>query len=1077
MRPRFSIALLCLAVGLGARAEQIRVAVTAPVVEGETNQAVGQAALWQSLVLTELSRHDWVSLVDRADLPVAAQEWALAVASANGSNAPARPMWQGADLLVIGRLSLTNNLCALSLKVLDVARGAMAASLTDTFAVTNLDTHVGAVAERLRPIALHWLARRDIHTLASVLDFDLESRFNRSRWQQKALVRRLRAFLQQQPGVLVLEREDVEELLHETRLQRGGLAIPGAGNTNGWAALRHFPLVSGTLTETQPEGAPLSLRIVTRVRDLASGASHEFQETFPAEQWTEGVDRIGRRLWAEMAGESRRTTNAAPAADRSREAMELADKALRLPGSQSMSWTIFAVRPSPLIHESELRSLFTDEAGFLLKTPSRRAKLLQAVQYLKAAVLADDSNPRIKLLLASFLADPQVQETALASELAEEAGWQSSKDRYGAWAFALTFAPADQKQRLRGLLAQFFPESANARPPAPDPLAQFVKEHRNDEDLTSVVEALRPQLTEALAAPSAEWDLLAPVSAVFEATQLTERNPSGRPKGRELQTAENRARGIALLEELAAQHPKHAFSLWYFWARCWTEHTENEAEILRWQRRAADTAPYDPKDRVGSYMHDEPRLWMSRRLMDEGKFKEAIPYLEKVTHELNETEHDLRLARCAFETADYARALELYRALRKVNAEAVIWASRCEEKLGLPPLRLEYSVVTQRADWRSCDLQLPPVRALVTNAGGRLMPTPALSTHIQALAVTDEDVWLGIVPDLVMFDWNLAMFESNPAQRVNALHHGRLVRWNRSTGTTTLYTPAEGLPNPWVWALAATADGVWAGTRGGGIGRLNPRTGRWRIWTETNGLPMNFVRCLAADGSDVVAGFGRGESGGVAKYSARTGQWRTLLREDFPAETNVPSARVLKAPNLPPVVQLTRVVSLVPVTPVSQLASLEGRVWCSVPTEGIRARPINESPIPAGLLVGDLQSNGWSQAFPEAPRSITRVGDRVWCSLGAGGLAHCDLRGRDWQRITRAEGLPFDPGPLCEWKGRLLMAGDHFMVLEPATKRFVIYPYPTPGGAGLMALAKDRLYLVRGTQILWLDLSTLAGAN
>jgi|SRR5208283_80444 len=88
-------ALVWLAVVQTASAEQVRVAVTAPVVVGETNSLGDQAALWQSLVVAELSRHDWVSLVDRDDLPLAAQEWALAVATANGTNATLKPAWQG----------------------------------------------------------------------------------------------------------------------------------------------------------------------------------------------------------------------------------------------------------------------------------------------------------------------------------------------------------------------------------------------------------------------------------------------------------------------------------------------------------------------------------------------------------------------------------------------------------------------------------------------------------------------------------------------------------------------------------------------------------------------------------------------------------------------------------------------------------------------------------------------------------------------------------------------------------------------------------------------------------------------
>jgi hypothetical protein len=97
----------------------------------------------------------------------------------------------------------------------------------------------------------------------------------------------------------------------------------------------------------------------------------------------------------------------------------------------------------------------------------------------------------------------------------------------------------------------------------------------------------------------------------------------------------------------------------------------------------------------------------------------------------------------------------------------------------------------------------------------------------------------------------------------------------------------------------------------------------------------------------------------------------------------------------------------------------------------------------------------------------------VWFSFGTAGLAHCRLNGGDWQRITRAEGLPFDPGTIQEWNERLLIVGEGLAVLSPAEKRFAVYPFPTPGAAVLMAVQGDDLYVVRGNQLLMLKLSEL----
>lgn len=1118
MRNFVITALLWLAIIPSIFANQIRVAVMAPTVVGETNGAGGQATLWQSLVVAELSRHDWFALVDRDDLPLAAQEWAIAAATANGLNAPSKPSWQGADLLVIGRLALSNKLCALTVKVLDAQRGTIEETVSESFPPGELETRARALAERLKPLALRWLARQDIHTLASVLDFDLQGTLDRSRWAERAVARRLRGFLQQQPGVLVLEREQVEELLAETRLRRGGLSVASGGNTNGWTQLRHYQLIAGTISETQAEGQPLTFRIQTRIRDLENGGTNEFTESFPADRWADGVERIEKRLNTILQQDAKNGASSGVIPDRSvEEAFELVERAVRLGNSRQFSSfrEILRHRPDGLIHDFPLPYLF-NEGGFVgRKTAGRQAALLQAVRYLKAAMLADDRNPKIKLFLASLLADAQVNERVFAVELAEEVGWQFQEHRLAAWGFVYTFSTGDQQERYRRLLAEQFPDSRYARIPEETALAQFLEKHRSDADLTELVNALRPAMDRALAdARDGVW-IEGEVMRLFQLTQITSRNPQNRHKGYELQTPENRDRGTALLEAMAVKHPRHSFFILHFWSYYWNHYTDSDENISYWFKRAADIAPEDPSADWGvdmSVWWDAPRINLARRWMDQGKFADALPYLEKITSGHLAGERDMRIGQYAFEAGDYERALKLFRALGPDHKEAAEWAAKCEQKLGLPPLAVPtrpYATITNHATWRVSDLAIPSQRIwfIVTNGMSVRVPEPQITNwsrpsktqnginvrppvapprampmdiplgNIHTMAADANYLWFGLIPPGFEMEENQIEVANGSRSyswmQQKAKSQGGLLRWDQATGDLRVYTIQDGLPHPWVWTLATTPEGLWVGTLGGGLCLLNSQTGQWTVWAETNGLPMNSVRSLAPDGDNLWVGLGKLDRGGVARLFRKNGSLRTILPGDFSAKTNFPPAHLLTNPNMPEELKRPFIISYVPVTPVSLLKPVADCLWCVLP--GRQMGSVTARFEPHGTVVFDHATNGWYQVSPEAPASIVRIGNRIWCSLGGAGLAHCDLRGGDWQCVTRVEGLPFDPGPLCEWNGQLLIAGENFMMLNPEQKRFEVFPFPTPGGAGLMAVAGDRVFLVRGTQILWLDLRAMMG--
>ena len=444
--------------------------------------------------------------------------------------------------------------------------------------------------------------------------------------------------------------------------------------------------------------------------------------------------------------------------------------------------------------------------------------------------------------------------------------------------------------------------------------------------------------------------------------------------------------------------------------------------------------------------------------MDRHEYKDALDYLEKINQQdLLEGDRNWMMARCYFELGNYQQALTVFQTYGRDNQEAAAWAARCEQKLGLPPPQEPikfhaYQTVTNQANWQVVNLPLPP------------------QTKIHAVAADADDLWLGLIPAILEQEVMLShLEESRPGMELlnrQVASQGGLLRWNRATGETRLLTPADGLPHRWVWSLATTPEGLWVGTLGGGLGLLNHATDHWTFWTETNGLPLNFVRSLAADDKHLWVGMGNFNHGGVARLSLPSHEWRAFLPGDYPAKTNFPSPAIL-ASAMPEYLKQPVVISYVPVTPVTSIQVVDGRVWCILPgrqTEGRvwttssrgRTEDIRADFEPHGLVVLDRTADAWRLAGDDAPVSMARVNDRLWFSLGGAGLTSCSLTGTDWQRITPADGLPLSAGPLGEWLGRLLIVGDGLMVLDKEHKRFEVFPFPTPGAASLMAVAGNQ---------------------
>jgi hypothetical protein len=233
--------------------------------------------------------------------------------------------------LVIGKLAITNQHCCLTIRLLNAENGAIEKEWVESFSSTAVEQQVKSLAPQLQKLGLMLLARRNVHTLVSVLDFESLSPFDRNRWLETALARRLRGVLQRQPGVLVLERENVTALFGELRLKRGGLATGSNGKTNHWASLHNYFVVSGRINESQPDGQPLAFALQTQIKNLIDDGLRLVENKFLAGEIEAGLMRLEEqvvcailqvRLGEVPAGRTE--------PDRAAEALTLANKAVQL---------------------------------------------------------------------------------------------------------------------------------------------------------------------------------------------------------------------------------------------------------------------------------------------------------------------------------------------------------------------------------------------------------------------------------------------------------------------------------------------------------------------------------------------------------------------------------------------------------------------------------------------------------------------------------------------------------------------------------------------------------------------------
>ncbi len=995
MSYRVFLVLLLWMSALLARAEQLRIAVAPPEIAADgveaSRVAQGFADLWQTLLSLELARRDFFAVVERADLPRLIQERELAILRPSAKDSLPAPSWLAADCLVIATGVLTNQQLRLTVRLIDAGSGAVEGEWAEEFPPPALEGRVGELASSLHRAGLALLSRRNIHTLVSVLDFECLSPFERSRWLETTLARRLRGALQRQPGVLVLEREEVDALFDEVRLKRGGVTSGSGWETNAWANVRDYLVVSGRFGESQPEGQPLSFAIEARVENLANGGLVRLESAFPVGSMEAGLAGLEQQVVSRIPRTGPGVTwSAGSEPDRAAEALTLAGKAVGLLGLRDLASLAFIDTFAWQIPPHAF-----SEAGHPFDgSPQRRTAVLRAVRYLKSAQMLDPGNARIKVFLSSLLADRSVEDRELAAELGEEVGWREPRFQRQAWWFLLQQATGERRRDYQNRLVADYPGTWEARQALLGAMTDIVHRQSGVPVRSGDIEAFRALLDRLLT-----WggENEGGVEPLFQLTQITGRNPENRQKGYELRDPVTRDQGARVLEEMVRKYPRHAFYLSYHWLSAWDGYTDWQEVIDSWIGRTSDAAlATDRNPWVIGVRVDPWRLQLARRLLDQGRAQEALGYLELVSNYHSVGAAAFLIGECAFALGDFERALRQFQAFDADHREAAkyseaarAWVERCRAKLGLAvsaPVIPAYSTRVAAWKWQTAPFLLP--------AG-----------TVRALASDGATLWVGVAHDAFWKPDNVVDLESDPGRMASALKQGGLVRVDLRSGRVSAFEVGQGISHPWVMCLSLADGRVWVGTYGKGIDVFDPQAGHWVNLGERDGLPSNHVQCMDADEDSLWVGTGRFGRGGVARFRFRTREWQGYLPADFPG--------------VPP-----------PTEPVRCLKRVGRRLWCAMPKS---------------IYCYDLDSNRWSH-WPDANHftSIAAGADRVW--FGADqfdppgprcGIRHCNLQGDDWQTLAQVDGLPdIAITSMAEDAGRLLLGSYGFMILDPAGKSF-----------------------------------------
>lgn len=958
-----------------AMAEVARVAVGEIHIKGKaeevSEQVSGICELWYAFLTERLSEFESIDILEREYLSTILKELELSLTDLSdpNSNIQAQKLL-GVDFLVLSELVADKSTYTLSSRLVSVKDGSVEKDFNIKIDVNDIYEQVNIIAAEVKGSAINYFDTSKITHLIAIADFENKSPLSRNDWMETSVPRKLRRALKGLPGVRILEREEVDLLLKEVRLSKGGFVQKAKDTLEKNGNCKRRFLITGSYDEYQPLDQKARLEFSVNLSDIDSQRHSTFKIDFRISEFDKGLSDIENSLVEQIFDPDSKTkvlsTNRLKNSQNEYEAKVNFNKAIRLMEYNTIEdlhrlgySTLWGIRPYTYFSA-------TGHPGD--RGPARHANISRAVRYLKTAIMLDDNNIDAKELLCVLLIDGQISDLTLAKELAQEvaARYPDSSHEQAALLFLIRLLNIVEGQRYFNLLIEKYPASYAAQGAISKTTLSLVSQ--KDTPLIKKIERSKELMQKALQWQTRRHFVEVQMQTWFKLTQ---------------NSAKYRDFGEDFVEKMIQDYTHAAIRICTSWTYQWDYVKKNRKKTIYWCRRGL--ALFEDNENLNKQFEFENnylRFMLGRNLFEQKQYESAVAVLKECEHL-----HFSKRARffrsvCLFKLGRYEEALAGFESLCRLNIDgsAVEWAQKTRERLQTVQ-KISYNKGTDT--WIQPEIPLP-------------------GNYISALALDGKDIWIGTIhPAATLFGegHNLVMLEKDPQSLQTAKQTGGLVRYNIRTKHSIRFEVGKGISASWITAIQVQNGCVWVGTYGEGLDIYDKETKTWSNLSEEEGLPSNYVQCLDSDDTYLWIGMGRYGKGAIARLNPKTNDIHTFLPRDFPPQSSPPICYV------------------------SDIEVVGDSIWCALGRNGAAIYDKQKN-------LWTIHPQEFSFYSIE---TIAILNDRVWvgASEGNNSVFSCNLNGDDWKAISGKDSLPeTSVFAMKTYNNRLLLGTYGLMIMD-----------------------------------------------
>jgi len=278
-------------------AEVARVAVGEIHIKAETEEVDEQVSamceLWHALLTERLSEFESIDILEREYLSTILKELELSLTDLSdpNSNIQAQKLI-GVDFLVLSELVADKSTYTLSSRLVSVKDGSVEKDFNIKIDVNDIYEQVNIIAAEIKRSAINYFDTSNITHLIAIADFENKSSLSRNDWMETSVPRKLRRALKRLPCVRILEREEVDLLLKEVRLSKGGFVQKAKDTLEKNANCKRRFLITGSYDEYQPLDQKSRLEFSINIREIDLQKDAAFKTDFEISEFDTRLKHI-----------------------------------------------------------------------------------------------------------------------------------------------------------------------------------------------------------------------------------------------------------------------------------------------------------------------------------------------------------------------------------------------------------------------------------------------------------------------------------------------------------------------------------------------------------------------------------------------------------------------------------------------------------------------------------------------------------------------------------------------------------------------------------------------------------------